>query len=43
LVCHAKHGDYGKLTTHTHTHTQLFYGSVYFVRDNPGEPTPEEN
>ena len=27
---------------HTHTHTQLFYGSVEFVRDNPGEPVPEE-
>ena len=26
----------------THTHTQLFYGSVEFVRDNPGEPLPEE-
>jgi len=30
------------LTTHTHTHTQPFYGSVEFVRDNPGEPVPEE-
>jgi len=28
--------------THTHTHTQPFYGSVEFVRDNPGEPVPEE-
>jgi len=27
---------------HTHTHTQLFYGSVEFVQDNPGEPVPEE-
>ena len=26
----------------THTHTQLFYVSVEFVRDNPGEPVPEE-
>jgi len=26
---------------HTHTHTQLFYGSVDFVRDNLGEPVPE--
>jgi len=26
----------------THTHTQLFYGSVNFVRDNPVEPVPEE-
>jgi len=25
-----------------HTHTRLFYGSVDFVRDNPGEPVPEE-
>jgi len=27
---------------HTHTHIQPFYGSVDFVRDNPGEPVPEE-
>ena len=26
----------------THTHTQLFYGSLDFVRDNPCEPVPEE-
>ena len=26
----------------THTHTQLFYGSLDFVGDNPGEPVPEE-
>jgi len=26
----------------THTHTQPFYGSVEFVRDNLGEPLPEE-
>jgi len=25
---------------HTHTHTQPFYGSVEFVRENPGEPVP---
>jgi len=25
------------------THTQPFYGSVEFVRENPGEPIPEEN
>jgi len=24
------------------THTQPFYGSVEFVRDNLGEPVPEE-
>ena len=29
-------------TTHTHTHTQPFYGSLEIVRDNPGEPVPEE-
>ena len=33
-------------TTHQthvrHTHTQPFYGSVEFVRENPGEPVPEE-
>jgi len=29
--------------SHTHTHnTQPFYGSVEFVRENPGEPVPEE-
>jgi len=27
---------------HKHTHSQLFYGSMDFVRDNPGEPAPEE-
>jgi len=28
---------------HIHTHTtQPFYGSVEFVRENPGEPVPEE-
>jgi len=26
-----------------HTHTQPFYGSVEFVRENPGEPVPEEH
>jgi len=30
------------LSTHAHTHTQPFYGSLDFVRDNPGEPVPEE-
>jgi len=25
-----------------HTHTQLFYSSVEFVRDDPGEPVPQE-
>ena len=25
-----------------HTHTKLFYGSLDFVRDNLGEPVPEE-
>jgi len=29
--------------THTpHTHTQPFYNSMDFVRDNPGKPVPEE-
>jgi len=28
--------------THTHTHTQAFYDSLDFVRDNSGEPVPEE-
>jgi len=28
--------------THTHTHTQPFYDSMDFVRDNLGEPVPEE-
>ena len=31
-----------KKKTKTHTHTQPFYGSLDFVRDNPGEPVPEE-
>jgi len=26
----------------THTHTQLFYGSLHFVQDYPGELVPEE-
>jgi len=26
----------------TPTHTQLFYGYLNFVRDNPGESVPEE-
>jgi len=30
------------VAVYTHTHTQPFYGSVDFVRDNPGEPVPEE-
>jgi len=25
-----------------HTHIQPFYRSLDFVRDNPGEPVPEE-
>ena len=29
------------ITKHTHTHDR-FYGSLDFVRDNPGEPVPEE-
>ena len=34
---------YFQTLTHTHTHTtQPFYGSVEFVRENPGEPVPEE-
>jgi len=31
-----------RIKSHTHIHTQPFYGSVEFVRDNPGEPVPEE-
>ena len=27
---------------HWHTHAQLFYGCLDFVRNNPGEPVPEE-
>jgi len=26
----------------TKKHTQPFYGSMDFVRDNPGEPIPEQ-
>ena len=36
-------GDLELLTYHTHTHAQPFHGSLDFVRDNPGEPVPEEN
>jgi len=32
----------GNVHTHTHTHTNRFCGSLDFVRDNPGEPVPEE-
>jgi len=32
----------GNCKNRTHTHTQPFYGSVEFVRENPGEPVPEE-
>jgi len=35
-------GMYCEKKTHTHTHTQLFYGSLDFVWDNPSEPVPEE-
>jgi len=31
----------GTRKAHTHN-TQPFYGSVEFVRENPGEPVPEE-
>jgi len=30
-----------KFISHTHT-TQPFYGSVEFVRENPGEPVPDK-
>jgi len=30
------------LRFYSKTHTQPFYGSVDFVRDNPDEPVPEE-
>jgi len=30
------------LTTKSTNNTQPFYGSVEFVRENPGEPVPEE-
>ena len=32
-----------RVSRYTHTHTQPFYGSVEFVRENPGEPVPEEH
>jgi len=31
-----------KFSTCTHIHTQPLHGSVESVRDNPGEPVPEE-
>jgi len=39
-ILHVK--GYTHTHTHTCTHTQPFYGSLDFVRDNPGEPVPEE-
>jgi len=27
---------------HENTHTQPFYSSMDFIRDNPGEPVPKE-
>jgi len=33
---------YARLFSYLYTHTQPFYGSLDFVRDNPGEPVPEE-
>jgi len=47
LTIHAIHRLFSiscKVGSHDrkHTHTQPFYGSVEFVRDNPGEPVPEE-
>jgi len=38
LVCFNE----AKIHTYTHTHTQPFYSSMDFVRDNPGEPVLEE-
>jgi len=36
-------GVIGNITIrYTHTHTQLFYGCLDFVRDNPGELVPEK-
>jgi len=40
--CHRYDWWFFLFTKYTHTHTQLFYGSVDFVRDNPDEPVPEE-
>jgi len=34
--------NFNRIGTHTYKHTQPFYGSMDFVRDNPGEPAPEE-
>ena len=34
--------DFSTLKLIMHTHTQPFYSSVEFVRDNPGELVPEE-
>jgi len=31
-----------RTNTYTHTRAQPFYGSMDYVRDNPGEPVPEE-
>ena len=35
-------GRESEMAARTHARTQPFYGSMDFVRDNPGEPVPEE-
>jgi len=35
-------GMHPSILSASHTHTQQFYGCLDFVRDNPGEPVPEE-
>jgi len=42
-TCKRSHIMAHLILSFTHTHnTQPFYGSVDFVRDNPGEPVPDE-
>jgi len=42
LYTHTHMHMHTHMCAYTHTHTQPFYGLLDFVRDNPGEPVPEE-
>ena len=41
-LLHCKSSRKQDCNNNTHTHTQQFYVSMDFVRDNLGEPVPEE-
>jgi len=42
FIIHFFHPVIFILSKHIHSHTQPFYGSLDFVRNNPGEPVPEK-